>query len=501
MKILLKLISAVVILAIGIGIGKFALAPEVKPNVAPTFFDSSSNSSDGSTVESVEGKTIEVREGDLIQAAVAEAEPGDVILVYPGTYFETVYIDKDNIRLYGVIEKGERPTLDGKKELNDAILYSGNGIAIENFIIRNYKGNGVMGQAGNNFVIKNNWIYDTGVYGIFPQFGKNGLVELNRLSGIEDAAIYIGMCDNIDVRTNEVYESVAGIEIENSRHCLVEYNYVHDNAGGLLAFITPGLPIKDCYDVIFRNNFVINNNHKNFGAPGSVVSTIPSGTGLLILAADQVTVEDNFFIGNKTFGIAVASLDNGGVSFSKDEGIDQEPDNISILDNYMDNNGYDASGDIKTAMKVAMLDKLDIGYLANGKDNCILNRESYITLNLGGFATCEPTTTKEVTTYMLDKPVAPRDMSDLEVGKLAYFGICAGCHSYNNKIVGPAVSIIQSLYKDNPDGIVEFITNPVHKRPDYAEMPSQKHLPLNVRKAVAEYMLSIKNDNKKSVER
>ena len=62
------------------------------------------------------------------------------------------------------------------------------------------------------------------------------MIELNVLSGIEDAAIYVGMCDNIDVRINEVFESVAGIEIENSRHCLVEYNYVHDNAGGLLAF-------------------------------------------------------------------------------------------------------------------------------------------------------------------------------------------------------------------------------------------------------------------------
>lgn len=494
MKILLKIIAATFLLGIGVGIGKFALTSKEKPNVAPTFFDGSSDADSDATIEKIEGKTIEVKEGDLIQAAVAEAMPGDIILVYPGTYYETVYIDKDNIRLYGVIEKGERPILDGKKELNDAILYSGNGIAIENFIIKNYKGNGIMGQAGNNFIIKNNWIYDTGVYGIFPQFGKNGLVELNRLSGIEDAAIYIGMCDNIDVRTNEVYESVAGIEIENSRHCLVEYNYVHDNAGGLLAFITPGLPIKTCYDVIFRNNFVINNNHKNFGAPGSVVSTIPSGTGLLILAADQVTVEDNFFIGNKTFGIAIANLDNGGVTFSKDEGIDQEPDNVAILDNYMDNNGYDpADEDIKTLMKVAMLDRLDIGYLAKGTDNCILNRGSYVTLNLGGFATCEPTSTKAVKSYMLDKPVAPRDMSDLEIGKLAYFGICAGCHSYNNKIVGPAVNIIQSLYKDNPEGIVEYITNPVHKRPDYAEMPSQKHLSLEVRKAVAEYMLTVKN--------
>ncbi len=95
----------------------------------------------------------------------------------------------------GVIEEGEWPVLDGSKELNDAFLYSGNGIQIENFKIMNYKGNGIMGQAGNNFVLRNNWIIDAGVYGIFPQFGKNGLIEHNILTGIEDAAIYVGMCD------------------------------------------------------------------------------------------------------------------------------------------------------------------------------------------------------------------------------------------------------------------------------------------------------------------
>ena len=102
------------------------------------------------------------------------------------------------------------------------------------------------------------------------------------VSGIADAAIYVGMSDNVHVAYNEVFDSVAGIEIENSRHAIVENNYVHDNAGGLLAFVTPGLPIKDTQDVIFRNNFVVDNNHKNFGAPGSTVAGIPSGTGVLI---------------------------------------------------------------------------------------------------------------------------------------------------------------------------------------------------------------------------
>src|SRR5690606_709440 len=166
------------------------------------------------------------------------------IRVYPGTYSENVYIDKDNISLQGVVINGEWPTLDGKKQINDAFLYSGNGILIENFKIINYKGNGVMGQAGNNFIIRNNWIIDTGVYGIFPQYGKNGLIEHNVLSKIADAAIYVGMCDNVDVRHNEVFDNDAGIEIENSRHCLVENNYAHNNTGGLLAFINPRLPIK-----------------------------------------------------------------------------------------------------------------------------------------------------------------------------------------------------------------------------------------------------------------
>jgi cytochrome c551/c552 len=236
----------------------------------------------------------------------------------------------------------------------------------------------------------------------------------------------------------------------------------------------------------------LNNNHKNFGAEGSVVSTIPSGTGLLILAADQVTVEDNFFVGNKSFGIAIADLKNGGVTFSTDEGIEPNPDQIAILDNFMDNNGYDPSGEIKVAMKLAMLDRLDVAYLGDGKDNCIYNRGRYVTLNLGSFADCEASSTKGVKSYMLDNPVAPRDLSDVEVGKMAYYGICAGCHSYNNKIVGPPIKDIQMIYNGNPQGIVDYITNPTDKRPGYVEMPSQKYLPLEVREAVAEYMLSVK---------
>ena len=174
---------------------------------------------------------IEVREGERIQDAVNQAAPGDEILVYPGLYSETVYVDKDDITLRGVVEGGNWPHLDGNKQLNDAILYSGNGFSVEWFKITRYKGTAIMGQAGNNFSIRNNWVIDSGVYGIFPEFGENGLIENNILSGIEDAAIYVGMSDYIDVRNNQVFDSVAGIEIDNSRHVLVEGNLAKNNTG------------------------------------------------------------------------------------------------------------------------------------------------------------------------------------------------------------------------------------------------------------------------------
>ena len=116
---------------------------------------------------------LEVREGERIQDAVNEASPGDEILVYPGLYSETVYVDKDDITLRGVVEGDEWPHLDGKKQLNDAILYSGNGFSVEWFKITHYKGNAIMGQAGNNFSIRNKLVIDSGDYGIFAEFGEN----------------------------------------------------------------------------------------------------------------------------------------------------------------------------------------------------------------------------------------------------------------------------------------------------------------------------------------
>jgi pectin methylesterase-like acyl-CoA thioesterase len=109
-----------------------------------------------------EGQVHIVDDGESIMEAVKRAAPGDTIQVMPGTYHETVYVDKDDIRIIGIILEDRRATLDGRGVLNDAILYSGNNFVVENLRIVQYKGNAIMGQAGNNFEIRNNIIDDTG---------------------------------------------------------------------------------------------------------------------------------------------------------------------------------------------------------------------------------------------------------------------------------------------------------------------------------------------------
>ena len=491
-----KIVFVIILLGLGVLLGKLIFSKTeqtVMPSPNKLYRNTSENGAALKNKNNLSGAIIEIREGDLIMDGVRKAKSGDLIRVYPGLYKETVYVDKDNISFQGVIEGGEWPVLDGEKELNDAFLYSGNGIQIENFKIINFKGNGIMGQAGNNFILRNNWIIDAGVYGIFPQFGKNGLIEHNVLTGIEDAAIYVGMCDNIDVLHNEVYGNVAGIEIENSRHCLVENNLAYDNTGGILAFITPGLPIKTTFDVIIRNNFITKNNHENFGAPGSIVSGIPPGTGILVMAADDVIIENNIISGNDNAGIIITDFANGGAEASNDPDSEPNPDRVIILDNFMVDNGNNPVGELK-ALMMTQLSTIgpDILAIGGGEGSSIRDKKRYRTWGLGNFGVPEISSTSETKTFLLDQPAVAREITKKDLGEMTYYGICSGCHAFDIRLIGVPTNVIQMIYKDNPQGIVDYINKPKNLREDYPEMPPQDYLSEEAKLAVAEYILTLK---------
>jgi parallel beta-helix repeat protein len=147
------------------------------------------------------------------------------------------------------------------------------------------------------------------------------------VKGAADAGIYVGQSRNIVVRRNRVEFNVAGIEIENSTDADVYDNTATNNTGGILVFNLPGPQVQGGRNTRVRDNLIFNNNTPNFGAPGSSVSGVPTGTGSMVLANDSVEIFDNTFRDNDTSHVILISY-NTAVIFG------QSPPNNPDFDPY-----------------------------------------------------------------------------------------------------------------------------------------------------------------------
>lgn len=301
-------------------------------------------------VESRAPQTITVKAGESIQSAVRRAHAGDTIEVMPGIYHEMITIDIDNITLKGVTGPAQpaRPVLHGRGQLSDAVIVTGNNFHIEGFDVRDYTANGIVVQNAHAPVFRDLVIDKTGLYGVYPVSCTSVWVERVEASGIADAAIYVGQSRDIVVKDCIAHDNVTGIEIENSVNAVVENNYVYNNTGGILVFVLPNNPSKVGRNCKVINNRVIDNNHPNFGAPNSIVSHVPPGTGVMIMAADETEVTGNEIRGNDCYGVAIFSLELAfppGTAFD----VGPTPENNWIHDNVYSDNGRNPAGALARA--------------------------------------------------------------------------------------------------------------------------------------------------------
>jgi len=161
-----------------------------------------------------------------IQTAVDEAQPGDMVLVEPGTYKEKVMIETEGITLRGV----DRNTvvIDGADKFANGITVTSNGVTVENLTVRRFQQNGVLftgvlpsetgkrgAAAGDTSVLDGYRIshvtaYNNGLYGIYVFASRNGVIENSYASGHPDSGIYVGQCKPCNVvMTNLLAENNA----------------------------------------------------------------------------------------------------------------------------------------------------------------------------------------------------------------------------------------------------------------------------------------------------
>ncbi len=293
-----------------------------------------------------EPTTLRVEKGQTIQSVVDQALPGDTIEVPYGIYKEHVIIDISNIKFLGVPnEKGEWPVIEGEGTGSDGVIASGNDFEMGFFAVKNFTSNGVLVEGSKNIYLHDMYIENTGVYGVYPVRCTDVLIERIEGTLMNDAAIYAGKSENVVIRDTLTYGNVIGIELENTVNGEVYNNHAHDNTIGIFIDLLPQLPSKVSMYTKVHDNITENNNGENFGKPGTAVSLIPPGTGMLILAADHVEVYNNTIRGNKTGGLAIFNLNIG---FSEEEiDVGPNPEHNYAHDNIYENNGYDADKFVK----------------------------------------------------------------------------------------------------------------------------------------------------------
>ena len=259
-----------------------------------------------------------------VSAAFSGAAANSTIQMAAGTYHfaNTLNLSTQN----GVVVKGAgigQTILDWAGQTAGADGISQNvppggtvKVQFEGFTIQDTVGNGIKVTGGNGVhfsQVEVKWPtrQTHGGYGIYPVQSKNVLVENCKISGASDTGIYVGQSDTIVVRNNEIFENVAGIEIENSFNADVTANNSHNNTVGFLVFDLPDLQQVGGHNIRVYGNQFVNNNTANFGDPSGTVAKVPAGTGGAVMANTKVEVFNNTFTGNTTAGFAVISCFTG----------------------------------------------------------------------------------------------------------------------------------------------------------------------------------------------
>lgn len=253
-----------------------------------------------------------------IQTQLIMAETGSVIELEEGIFDLTSSLslqDKDNVVIRG---KGMDKTILRFKNQTDGAeglrVSNAKHIVIENLTVQDAKGDALKTMHVDGITFRNvkaEWTgkpkKENGAYGLYPVQCDNVLIEGCVAIGASDAGIYVGQSRNIVVRQSKAYHNVAGIEIENSIDADVYDNESWDNTGGILVFDLPDLVQKRGGNIRVFRNHVHDNNYPNFAPKGNIVGKVPDGTGMMILATNNVEIFDNQIINNRTMGTAIIS--------------------------------------------------------------------------------------------------------------------------------------------------------------------------------------------------
>ncbi len=286
-----------------------------------------------------------------LQRALIDARPGDTVRLGRGRYElnQGLSLDVDRVTIRGAGEQRSILSFSNQRRGAEGLLVTSDGVVLRDFAVENARGDAIKVRDCHGITfrgVRAEWTNgpspDNGAYGLYPVNCSDVLIRDSIARGASDAGIYVGQSRNIIVRDNLAEFNVAGIEIENSFNADVFGNTATHNTGGILVFDLPGLPQQGGHSVRVYENEIIANDTPNFAPAGNIVATVPTGTGVLIMANRDVHVFDNEIGGHGTANVIITAYR----AEIADALYNPLPRNIMIRDNRFGRSGFAPAGDL-----------------------------------------------------------------------------------------------------------------------------------------------------------
>ena len=295
------------------------------------------------------GHTVHVVDpSESIQRAVDAAEPGDTVLVRPGTYRESVAISTPGLTLRGM-DHGVVIRPSAKRAANSCAA-DGNGICVEGTTKRRVEGvtldslkvtgfakNGVYSARTDRLTVRNVTTTKNGVWGIAQESSVRGEFRWNTARDNGDAGLFLantvtaenGAADSRGtvVAHNRLEGNRIGVTVRRLRNLGVVGNHITGNCAGVFVVGDENKP--KAGDLAVRDNHVAGNNAY---CPKTARLPFLQGSGIVLTGAEKTLVTGNEITDN----VGTSPLSGGIVLFKSMVGVTSERNRIS--DNRLEGN-------------------------------------------------------------------------------------------------------------------------------------------------------------------
>jgi parallel beta-helix repeat protein len=240
-----------------------------------------------------------------LQIAIAQASPGDTIVLAAGTYpgGNVVPRGKHDITIRGV-DRNE-VVLDGADTRKNGIVVHADGVSILNLSAHNFRINALYWEGGDRFRASYITAWNVGGYGIYTEDAEQGVLDHDYVSGAADAAYYVGECRPCRTTISRVVArlSAVGYSGTNATGVVIRDSVWDSNGAGIVpnTYANEALPPQAKATII--RNTVTNSGRARVPIQTALAGFV--GIGIAIAGGNENTITRNRVSYSERFGIAI----------------------------------------------------------------------------------------------------------------------------------------------------------------------------------------------------